>query len=86
MAIRPAKAVEEMDRRIAAQVQNLERQIDILLAREYYTGAPNVVFSLSDHLHEKALKEIIRRFESAGWKVEYKSDQRDGSWLEFSTK
>lgn len=62
------------------EVERLERKIDQSLL-EGGSGAFSVdIFS---HLSGAGQAEIFRRYEAAGWKIEYISDWRDGDYYQF---
>lgn len=37
-------------------------------------------------LHELTRKDLLKKYENAGWNVKYQSDQRDGDFFEFTIR
>lgn len=80
MVVTPREAIKlniESDR---TQLAKLETTIDAYL-RERFDG--DRVYVDVEDVRPKVLDEVKRRYVHAGWKVEYTSNQRDGSYLIF---
>lgn len=72
------------------QLRGLEVLIDQLLTKKYHPGADYCTidpFDLNlptDSFPPRMKNALADLYSKAGWKVEFKTDQRDGWWIQFS--
>jgi hypothetical protein len=90
MAITPQQAARITGAQEKAEARKLEKMIDAQLRKEYVPGERVCVdvggYFGDSYLGERTVREIKRIYENAGWNVKYESDQRDGSWFEFTVR
>jgi hypothetical protein len=82
MAVSKAEVSKSLSDSQLAQVDALEDLFDRSL-REEYSGK-RLLVDVEAGIHDKVKQEVARRYRLAGWKVKFDSNQRDGSWVEFS--
>lgn len=90
MAIDPKTAADEMwkvlileplDRRVAEIVEKEEARIDRILLREWYTGGPPVELDAPDRdLEDFIVRQIMRKYNEAGWKIELPANHDARVW------
>ncbi len=84
MAVNPGELRNRVIEKNNAQMNRLEEQIDEFLEQGYAGDNVTMAVSLFPNVSNYVLKEVMAKYELAGWKVEYQSDQRDGDYLCFS--
>ena len=86
MVIGPKELLEEIRKDDAKELENLESRIDKGL-RKKYDGSNYVTFSASlfSNVRKNSLNSLLDRYKAQGWEVKYISDQRDGSFYQFSS-
>lgn len=86
MAITPSDACA-FSPDLEAEVKGIEAEIDKMLRAEArhhcYTVSITVAAKAMGSCH-MVREEVARRFRAAGWSVERKDDQRDGSYYLFA--
>ena len=82
MAISPAECTVVADED-AENLKNLERSIDDKLRKEFDPSSGRFVFFVPGGVRRQVINALIEKYEAVGWKVQYRSDQRDGAWLDF---
>lgn len=81
MAVSKQDAVSKLTREQVREVDALEVTIDLEINTRY-DGSD--LWISTNWPHAKVQKAIKDRYEAAGWKVEFHSDQRDGSSIKLS--
>lgn len=76
MAITPESAGKITEKEITSVAQ-AEREIDSILAQRYQGDHPVSVSTPLLGLNSRCVKELLRRYEAAGWNVKKKSDGGD---------
>lgn len=84
MAITPEKALGNKRQVEAQKVAELEKKIDEMLVARF-DGRSSCTMDTKGY-DAFVITEVIKRFSSAGWIVNYVGDQCDGDYLEFKPK
>ncbi|MFC1698098.1 hypothetical protein ACFL1H_07175 [Nanoarchaeota archaeon] len=86
MVITPQEA-EKMTQYEDDFIQNLEEQIDDALKSKFMgSGSVSVNLPSLGGIRRNAVDRVMQDYRRAGWNVTYKSDQREGNWLELSDR
>jgi len=84
MTITPEQAIRMTEDEKTTMGQ-LEREIDKTLRKDFQRGnSLNCTIPSSTPIRVR--EEITRRYEEAGWNVQYHSHQLDGDYIEFSQR
>jgi len=86
MVIKPQQIAEKNFRLNRQKIRALEMKIDATLTRDFKPDDINgVCIDLSEYVNYNSpiYRAIKEKYEKAGWKVEYESDQRDGDFVRF---
>ena len=83
MVIRKEDLVDFITAEQKEVAKKIEEQIDKAL-KERYLPPQTLSVALKTHPSERVKKEIIKRYEGAGWDIEFKSSQRDGEEVALS--
>lgn len=83
MALKPSEAFSGKD--FEGQVAEAEKRIDAeLSAQAQFRGEGPITIQRDLRWNPAMVKELIRRYTAAGWKVEHVFDPRDGDFLQFA--
>lgn len=82
MPITPEDAAKDLDAHHEQALQELYDYIDADLVRRWHTGMGTLTLAVPI-IHNKVRKQAIASYESIGWKVTYRHDQRDGPYFIF---
>jgi hypothetical protein len=85
MVLTPKQA-ETQARPTGQTLKDLEKRIDSAIIERIKLGSRDFTFDVSIFPNRMAMKTIQELYENAGWRVQYQSDQRDGSYLQFTRK
>ena len=82
MALTPEEALKftEEEEKL---IKELEIDIDKRIKETFPDYAGKAIYGLQRNISLRFLKEIKRRYEEAGWIIEYYPDCRGGDWFEF---
>jgi hypothetical protein len=81
MALSPREIDKQKRQKNEAGIIAAENVIDQMLIDGRHTIAESVI-----QRHTKCVEEVIQRYRYAGWSVQWQSDQRDGSYYEFTPR
>ena len=70
---------EEQDK----EVEALENRIDERLKTNYVPDGRVIVDLITNYPNERVRLELEHRYREQGWDITFRSDQRDGSWIEL---
>jgi len=70
MAINPDEAARNNDARIQEFKEQEQERIDGVLCEKHYTGGPPVEVEPSEHEIEGVVRDIMRIYNEAGWRIE----------------
>jgi len=81
MAISP----EMLNEKLKSEATIIEKKLDHLLANSHFqSGGNTITISIPSGMTRNHFRILQRRYIDAGWKdILWKSDQREGEWLEF---
>jgi hypothetical protein len=82
MALTPQAALGNKLQQEQAAINALEKQIDDYLAKNY-DGRGRVTWTPPNGVSQFVRQEVYKKFRAAGWTVSERSDQREGTWVEF---
>lgn len=83
-AVTPQEASGVNDAEDAKWINDTVVRINIQLKAAYRSGGVVTVDASSMSRNEKCNEAVKSAFQKKGWKIKYISDQRDGSYYEFS--
>jgi len=85
MVVNPENLVQKIEHHEAQRIAAVEAYIDKTLETAF-DGTKAIV--PGDHgfrgMRDFVLKGLLDRYRAAGWNIKYQSDQREGSWYEFT--
>lgn len=86
MVVTPQKVMESIEKEDRRILQNLEREIDDKIRKEFpdYTGG--VFIDVPAGLKPRIMRKIEQMYSDNGWSVQYNSSQRDGDFWQFKPK
>ncbi|MFH1400811.1 MAG: hypothetical protein ABIH41_04790 [Nanoarchaeota archaeon] len=84
MVIRPQELETRVNQTYAAEMTCAEERIDETLLRSAKQYPVNIDTQVFGVLPRTLLEEVIEKYRHAGWRVQYHSDQRDGSFYSFN--
>lgn len=81
MAISP----EMLNEKLKSEASIIERKLDSLLSNSHFSAGGNTVsVSIPSGMTQSHFRILKQRYVDVGWKdVVWRSEQRDGDWLEF---
>jgi hypothetical protein len=79
----PDALIQSVNAETDAEVSRIVPLI-ITELRSRFIGEPVSITIPENTLNAKGIKVLLAAFTDVGWKVEYRSDQRDGPYLDFS--
>jgi|JI10StandDraft_1071094.scaffolds.fasta_scaffold00150_106 hypothetical protein len=82
MAVSP----QLLDENLQKEADGFEKKIDLHLSNSKLRSGGTLTLKVPEGMSYLHLEIIRGRYIKAGWKkVEMKSDQREGTWLEFTS-
>lgn len=81
MAISP----EMLNEKLKSEATIIEKKLDSLLSNSHFSsGGTSISISIPSGMGQNHFRILKQRYIDAGWKdVYWRSDQREGDWLEF---